>query len=133
MKNNLVQFSKQKWQKAHFPLWAMGWPRMHCLEWLRATVPYEVPRSACTFCPFHDDREWQWLKEQAPHDFERACEVDDGLRTGARAAQDNMKGQLYVHRSCQPLREVVFKPEENGGNELFSGVAASDCTGFCGH
>ena len=39
------------------PLIERHMTRRDCLDWLdeRGTVPHEVPRSACVFCPFHDD------------------------------------------------------------------------------
>lgn len=133
VKNNLAIFEKMKrWQKVHFPLWQMGWHRHMIQTWLRDKVPHETPRSACTFCPFHDNAEWQRIKA-SPVDWERACHVDDMLRKGARAAQD-MRGELFVHRSCVPLRDANLKTDESETHQLaLSGVWATDCTGFCGH
>lgn len=133
VKNNMAIFERmKKWQKVHFPLWSMGWHRAMIKDWLKDKVPHETPRSACTFCPFHDNAEWQRIKA-SPVDWERACHIDDMLRQGAHAAQ-NMVGTLYVHRSCVPLRDAVLTTDESETHELaFSGVAATDCTGFCGH
>lgn len=133
VKNNLAVFHKnRKWQKAHFPLWAMNWHRQIIKAWLKDKVPHEVPRSACTFCPFHDNAEWQEIKK-VPADWERACQIDDGLRKGARAAKD-LHGDLFVHRSCVPLREADLTTCRSETHELaLSGVWATDCTGFCGH
>lgn len=54
-----------KWEPV-FPLVERQWTRANCLDWLAAhgNVPHQVPRSACVFCPFHTDQEWQRLKEQ---------------------------------------------------------------------
>lgn len=132
VRNNLKVFSKDVWRKVHFPLWAMGWHRQKIKQWLAGIVPHEVPRSACTFCPFHDNAEWQKVKA-SPIDWARACEIDDGLRNGAAAAKD-LYGKLYVHKSCVPLRDADLSTDESETHELsFSGVAATDCTGFCGH
>jgi hypothetical protein len=133
VKNNLAVFEKmKKWQKAHFPLWAMGWHRQMIKAWLKDKVPHEVPRSACTFCPFHDNAEWQRVKA-SPVDWERACRIDDALRAGGFAAKQ-VRGEVFVHNSCVPLREADLSTDESETHELsFSGVAATDCTGFCGH
>lgn len=133
VRNNLAIFERmKKWRKVHFPLWEMNWHRQTIKAYLRKIVPHDVPRSACTFCPFHDNAEWQRIKA-SPVDWERACHIDDMLRKGARAAQD-MHGELFVHRSCKPLREADLSTDESETHEMsFSGVAATDCTGFCGH
>jgi hypothetical protein len=111
----------------------MGWHRQMIKAWLKDKVPHEVPRSACTFCPFHDNVEWARLKTM-PEDWKRACEIDDALRSSIALAARNHRGALYVHRSCVPLREADLSTDDSETNQLaLSGVWATDCTGFCGH
>lgn len=133
VRNNLAVFERdKKWRKVHFPLWAMRWHRQRVIAWLKEVVPHEVPRSACTFCPFHDNAEWQRVKA-SPLDWERACLIDEGLRNGAAAAKD-LYGKLFVHKSCVPLREADLRTDDSETNQMaLSGVWATDCTGFCGH
>lgn len=59
-----------------------GWHRGMIKDWLRDKIPHETPRSACTFCPFHDNAEWQRIKA-VPADWDRACQIDDSLRNVA--------------------------------------------------
>lgn len=47
-----------KWSLLHYPLIEqLGWTRSDCRVFLEKRVPHRVPRSACVFCPFHDNRE----------------------------------------------------------------------------
>lgn len=86
------------------PLIEMFMTRTHCLRWLEkfGDVPHDVPRSACVFCPFHDDREWLNVKA-VPEDWELAVKVDETLRKEGVVVNRNMEADMYVHRSCQPL------------------------------
>jgi len=93
-------------------------------------VPHEVPRSACVFCPFHSDAEWLRIK-QNPTDWQRAVQIDEALRAKTVANRD-MSQTMYVHRSCQPLVQIQFKPVGPKG-ELQSNLSfAPECLGVCG-
>jgi hypothetical protein len=97
----------------HFPLIDRMMTRANCLEWLQNKVPHDVPRSACVFCPFHSDAEWQRLKDSENQDWARAVQIDHALRTtGARPNRD-MRQTMYVHGSCKPIDEVDFHPRVN--------------------
>ena len=112
--------------RANFPLLERRWTRRDCITYLAERVPHEVPRSACVFCPFKSDREWQRLKDDDPVGWARAVEVDAALRTSGAVANRDMKRPMYVHRSCQPLGEVTF---HNGTGWL---SFAQECEGMCG-
>jgi hypothetical protein len=112
-----------------FPLVERQWTRANCIEWLAGRVPHPVPRSACVFCPFHDDREWLSIKEHDPAAWARAVEIDTALRSGAVAARD-MRQTMYLHRSCQPLTQIQFRPRTNA-KEMQLGFAV-ECEGVCG-
>jgi hypothetical protein len=119
--------------KAPFPpkfiLIEKGMTRANCLDYLDDKVPHETPRSACVFCPFKTDEEWQRTRT-VPEDWTRATQVDEGLRTtGARANRD-MEQTMYVHRSCVPLGLVQLHPKVNP-KELQLGFGV-ECEGVCG-
>lgn len=115
-----------KWSEPEFPLIDMGYSRRKCKDWLRDRVPHEVPRSACTFCPFRSTAEWRWLIENDPEGFSRACDIDDALRIPGNVLNRKMDRSLYVLSSCRPLREATFdEPETLPG---FTG----ECLGMCG-
>jgi hypothetical protein len=86
------------------------------------------PRSACTFCPYHNDTEWRRLKDAEPEDFEAAAKFEDDLQS---VHQDsNLLGTPFLHRSLKPLREVDFSTEEERGQANLN--FNNECEGMCG-
>lgn len=116
----------------HFPLLDRFMTRANCIDWLRAfgNVPHEVPRSACVYCPFHSDLEWQRLKDTGGSDWARAVEIDAALRASGSVANRDMNQTMYVHRSCKPLTQIEFKPHDNA-KEMQLGFGL-ECEGVCG-
>jgi hypothetical protein len=118
--------------KVHFPLWEMQFDRGDCKAYLRDRMPYEVPRSACVFCPFKRDDEWRRLKEKDPAGWARAVEVDKVCRTGT-----GLDAHRFLHRSCQPLDQVDLRPadEKSGQMNMFSHLRGfqDECEGYCGN
>jgi hypothetical protein len=98
--------------------------RHECISWL-TSHEYEVPvRSSCAICPFHGDDEWKWLKESDPEAFERACKLDEQTRKLPR-----IDGEVFLHRSLTPLREVDFNVAKEFRPNLFT---TQECEGMCG-
>lgn len=122
-----------------FPLFDMQWIRRDCEKFLAEYgIPHTVNRSACVFCPYHDDDEWIRLRDQHPEDFKRACDVDDALRKPGNVCNRNMDQKIYIHRTCVPLREAKFVPTPPGKNakafqtELRGIGFGNECHGMCG-
>lgn len=115
-----------KWKVHYYPLCERRITVHGCIEWLKSrgfTVP---PKSACIGCPYHGDSTWRTMKAESPSDFEEACQVDEAMRHKA-----GMNGQLFIHRSCKPLREVDFRNDfDKGQLPLFSDGAGCD-SGHC--
>lgn len=118
--------------KVHFPLWDMQFDRNDCKAYLRERLPYEVPRSACVFCPFKRDDEWRLLKETDEKGWARAIEIDRVCRTGT-----GLDTHRFLHRSCQPLGDVDFRPadEKSGQMNMFAHLRGfqDECEGYCGN
>jgi len=118
--------------KVHFPLWEMQFDRGDCKSYLRERMPYEVPRSACVFCPFKRDDEWRRLKESDPAGWSRAVYIDKSCRKGT-----GLDTHRYLHRSCQPLDEVDLRPadEKSGQMNMFAHLRGfqDECEGYCGN
>jgi len=91
------------------------------------SIPHEVPRSACVFCPFKSNFEWRHLRDSDPAGGARAVEVDEALRRPGTVANRNLEQSMYLHRSCLPLAVVDL-----GGRDVTCGVAQSECEGMCG-
>lgn len=106
--------------------------RANCLTWLKefGKVPHEVPRSACVYCPFHDDEEWLRIKS-VPEDWALAVEIDEALRKKGNIVNRNMEASMFVHRSCKPLVEIEFKPKDKTDNQT-SMPFWRECLGVCG-
>lgn len=78
--SRLMKRPSPKYIQRRFPLIEMNWTRNDCLKWLEGRVPHQTPRSACVFCPYHNDYEWDRLRREDPSAFARAVEVDHVLR-----------------------------------------------------
>lgn len=118
--------------KMRAPLIERHMTRQDALDWLRerGSVPHKVPRSACVFCPFHDDEEWLAIKS-VPADWERAVEIDVALRTAGYGASRDMYSDMYLHRSCQPLVQIDFTPRKDAPRQERIGFWR-ECLGVCG-
>ncbi len=122
-----------RWIENEYPLVRMGITRAECVEKLEAWG-WTAPKSACTFCPYHNDALWQDMKENDPRSFADAVAIDDMLRgPGLRLT---LRGEAYLHGSRQPLKLVKFdeliaakaaRKERPQGN-LFG----NECEGMCG-
>lgn len=125
------RFESIAWSKPEFPLFDEYMTRADCVNYLEKRLPnYEVPRSACVYCPFHSDEEWLRVKEN-PTDWARAVEIDEAIRDKTSMCNTNMRATQYLHRSCLPLVEVDLqaKAPDKQGRINFS---TFDCEGMCG-
>src|SRR3990167_780644 len=130
LKVRAIFYGKNQWQ-AHFPLFDTNTTRAGCRSWLlRQNIPHLVPRSACTFCPYHSDKEWAVIKS-VPGDWNRACEVDDALRNKQAAINLAHTSALFVHRSCKPLRDADLSVPEINDRQMEMEFAR-ECEGMCG-
>jgi len=79
---------RPRWlRKIHFPLIENFMTLANCLTYLADKVPHETPRSACVFCPFHSDYEWDRQKREDP-------EILGRIRgAGQVAAHSRQRGQ----------------------------------------
>jgi hypothetical protein len=121
--------SRDKWIDNTYPLVDAGLTREECLVYLREHG-FDPPRkSACVFCPYHDDPYWIDLRDKAPDDFARAVAFDRGIRDMTRSG---VKHPVYLHRSMKPLAEVAFKPKRDDGQLPLWQAFSSECEGLCG-
>lgn len=124
-KGIMKRMAQTPWATAHFPLIERGMTRADCHRWMEGRVPHKVPRSACVFCPYHDDQEWQRIKTHDPIAWDRAVQIDRGLRSG-NVKNRKVTQPMYLHRSLVPLELVEFKKESP--LPLFT----EECEGMCG-
>jgi hypothetical protein len=123
---------RPRYFKVAFPLVDHLVTRANCLEFLREKVPHQTPRSACVYCPFHSDEEWQRIRDNDPAGWAKAVAVDHSLRVAGNVVNRNMDQELFVHRSCVPLDQVRFKVIEDPRKRQAAFNFSSECLGVCG-
>lgn len=117
--------SREAWSIKRYPLIEAGMSRGKCLDWMARNGYPLPPKSACTFCPYHDDEMWRDMKLNDPESWEDAVVVDRLIRDGT----EGVTSKLFLHRSCKPLDEVDFRNAEDMGQlSMFS----EECEGMCG-
>jgi hypothetical protein len=105
------------------PLIEANMSRQDCINYLKKEDIPLPEKSACIMCPFHDDKYWHFMKTKRPEEFADAVELDKEIRTLSK--NPNIKN--YTHKSCKPLDEVNFNPNENQ-LDMFN----NECEGMCG-
>jgi hypothetical protein len=120
--------SRDKWTQHRWPLVELEMRRHDCIAWLKQRGFPEPPRSACSYCPFHSNKEWRRLKEHEPEAFTEAVRVEKELQR-TKAETDKMRSVPWLHRSCVPLEDVDLSTEEDAGQlDMFG----NECEGLCG-
>jgi len=114
--------SRTKWIVNEWPLVDALLRRSQCVEIVESSGLPSPFKSSCTYCPFHSDKYFAWLRDNHPVDFESACKFDDMIRD---KGQNPGMGKLYVHRSRKPLREAKLDSDQL---DLFD----NECEGYCG-
>lgn len=126
---------RPKYRSVHFPLAeSLFMSRSACLAWLveYGNVPHPVPRSACVYCPFHDDAEWKRIASK-PEQWAAAVRVDEALRSDAVTSNRNRKNTqlMYLHRSLKPLVQISFDNSDVKPKQSWLGFS-TECLGVCG-
>jgi len=109
-----------------FPLIENNISRRDCIQWMEDNYSIRPPRSACVFCPYHSDREWAYLKNSHPDDFDRAVAHEKRMQAAADKCQV-LRGTPYLHRSCVPIDEIDFDPDSTQVD-----MFGNECEGLCG-
>lgn len=121
--------SREPWQENRWPLIDARMNRQDCLRWMESHGHPRPPRSACVFCPFHNNAEWAKLKRDEPAEFERAAKFERAVKESDGKKNASINSTLFLHRSCKPLSEVDFSTEEDRGQ---LNMFVNECEGMCG-
>lgn len=117
--------SRDKWVEHRWPLIESRTSRFDCIRWMEAKGLPRPPRSACVFCPYHNDKEWLRLKTEEPLEFQKAVEWERSCQ--AASTQDEViQGIPFLHSSLVTLDRVKF--DETKQANLFG----NECEGMCG-
>ena len=123
-----MKVNQIKYIQNQYPLIDMRWSRQKCIDWFEQNYKVTPPRSACTFCPFHNKHEWLRVKENKK-------EWDDVVKL-EKAFHDNkeliskvsgVKDKIFFTRECIPIDQVDFD-EKTDQLDLFN----NECEGMCG-
>ena len=109
-----------------YPLVEMRMTRRDCERWLADHDIPIPPKSACTFCPYHNLAEWRRLRRAGGEDWELAVAADEAIR------DKRPDHNLYVHPARVPLAQAVELPEDTGQLALLEIDAEAPCdSGYC--
>lgn len=125
-----VKEARDKWATNVYPLIEMNWRRGDCIRYLQSIGMTDVGKSACVFCPYHDDAFWLDMKRNDPESWEQACAMDERIRDLHKTGRGGVQNPLYLHRACKPLREVDLN--ENQGDLFNMFGFDNECDGMCG-
>jgi hypothetical protein len=124
-----MKLPSNAWTQHRWPLIEKRMTRTHCKDWMAKNGYPEPPRSACYYCPFHDDDEWRRLKTEDPEHFQKAVEFDATYRRLQNENPGGFRIEVYLHKSCKPLDQVDFSDKD--ANQLGFDFQ-SECEGMCG-
>ncbi|WP_201296778.1 hypothetical protein [Nocardiopsis sp. FR26] len=92
-----------------FPLLDLGMSRADCERYLKSRGWGDTAKSACVGCPFHGNAQWRHIRDTQPEEWADAVDFDHAIRNGsarANAAGQELRGQMYLHRSRLPLDQA---------------------------
>lgn len=117
--------SADAWQINRYPLIELNVSRGQCLAWMLSKGYPTPPKSACTFCPYHDDEMWRDMKTNDAESWDDAIAIDRMIRDGTAG----VTSQLFLHKSMRPLETVDFRNAADMGQLSMFG---NECEGMCG-
>ena len=131
--------SREPWYQMRFPLLELGMDRDECIRWMVKRGYPTPPRSACLFCPFHSDHEWQRIRKGDPEEWAYVQQFERDLQSAARHGGGcGMRSLPFLHPTCVPIADVELRPKvaEKGAKQLTMHAMwndiKNDCSGMCG-
>jgi len=88
-----------------FPLCVMGWTRAESYAYCLDVWGLDTKASACSFCPFHQNYFYKYLKENHPEEYAALVEVDELLRD--KNPKPPMDSDLFISRSRKRLEDLT--------------------------
>lgn len=89
----------------HFPLVEMKMTRADNYAYIKDVWGLETRASACTFCPFHRNYFFMYLKEHEPEQYQQLLGVDHLLET--KNPKPPMDSDLYISRSRKRIADLT--------------------------
>lgn len=124
--------ARRTWVTNRYPLVEKNISRNDCLAWMKTAGYPTPPRSACVFCPYHNDAEWVRMRDEVPAEFAAAVAFERNYQT-ALGQVSGFRGVPYLHRSCVPLETVQFRPTLPSVVLTQTNLNfTNECEGMCG-
>lgn len=98
-----------------FPLVEMGLERKDNYAYIRDVWGLETKASACSFCPFHRNFFFEYMKNNEPKEYKKIVEFDDLLER--EQPKTKIRSKLYISRSRKRIKNLL--PEECEDAEYF--------------
>ena len=89
----------------HYPLIDHRMDRADCIRFFKDKNFPIPPKSSCTFCPYHSNKNWKNIKDNYPEQWKEIVEVDKKIRNSTKKG---IKDPIYLHRTCVPIERVQF-------------------------
>ena len=125
-----MKTNKLKYITNIYPLIDNKLTRNDCIKWMNNNNYPTPPRSACTFCPFHSNKEWIEVKKDKD-EWNEVIKIDNLSRSNIRfnksAGSEKLKDKLFLHRDLKPINEIDFN-KKTDQLDLFN----NECEGMCG-
>ena len=102
-----------------FPLVDMGLERKDNYAYIRDYWGLETKASACSFCPFHRNYFFKYLKDNEPEEYQAVVEFDDLLEKGQ--PKTNIRSKLYISRSRKRIVDLLPEECKDAGCFLYKG------------
>lgn len=123
--------SDAKYITHRYPLVDLKMTRQDCLNWMKKNGYPKPPKSACFFCPYSGDARLREMRDTETKEWDKLIKYDQAIREkqSVTANGANIKGKLFVHRTCRPIEKVDLSiAADYGQTDLFG----NECIGMCG-
>ena len=119
-----MKASPLHWVDHGYPLVDARLTRLDCLNLLNKYGWPTPKKSACYFCPYMSDSNWNDMKTNYQEIWSQAVEFDRAIRNLGS------EKKMFLHKSSKPLEDVDFT---NGGQMQFeTNGFNNECEGMCG-
>lgn len=88
-----------------FPLCEMNLERKHNYAYIKDVWGLETKASACTFCPFHRNYFFKYIKRNDPESYDNVIKFDELLETGQ--PNTKIRSKLYISRSRKRIKDLT--------------------------
>jgi hypothetical protein len=96
---------KGLFKKIEYPLIDMRLSRNDCRQLIAEAGLPTPPKSACYFCPFHNDQAWYEMRQKRPDLFFDAVKIEQHLQDKRMKLWG--KDKVWMHRKLVPLDQAI--------------------------